>query len=77
MDLNKYINTLTYTDDRPAWMAEQGRLMNLFESDLAAEYDMTDHPKRGMLWAKAWEEGHGSGLSDVEHWYSELWNLVQ
>jgi hypothetical protein len=77
IDTSKYKNTVSYRDDRDAWMSEERRLRTLFESDLAAEYGMTDHPKRDMLWLKAWEEGHPNGLSDVAVWYDALWELVQ
>lgn len=33
--------------------------------------------KRDLLWNKAWEHGHSSGLSEVEIWYNDLAELIQ
>lgn len=41
------------------------------------EHGMENHPKRDLLWAKAWEHGHSAGLDDVDTWYSDLVELVK
>lgn len=44
---------------------------------LEADYAMESHPKRELVWSKAWEHGHATGFADVEFWYSELVELVK
>lgn len=44
---------------------------------LEEEHGMAFHPKRDLLWSKAWEHGHACGLSDVQNWYEELVDLVK
>lgn len=43
---------------------------------LEDEYGMKRHPKREVLWNKAWEHGHACGESEVANWYGELFELV-
>lgn len=80
VDVSRYTNTLPYgkhgSKKGLAYREEEGRLLALFEHDLAEENGMLDNPKRYLLWAKAWEQGHASGLSDVEYWYEDLLELV-
>lgn len=33
--------------------------------------------KADLLWQKAWEFGHASGLYDVENWYNDLVELIK
>ena len=47
------------------------------EKNLAIKYHLLDHPKRDLLFAKAWDLGHGRGDSEVEFYYSELIDLVK
>lgn len=61
---------------RKEYYAENFMLMRQFQSDLAAENGLTDHPKADLLFAKAWEHGHSSGLMDVVHWYEDLADLL-
>lgn len=56
---------------------EEARLNNLFEADCADETSMTNHPKRGKVWGKAWEHGHSSGYSEVWHWYEEFAEIAK
>lgn len=44
---------------------------------LEAEFSMTDHPKRDLLWSKAWEHGHSNGHEEVEYWYGEFVEMIQ
>ena len=48
-----------------------------FKSDLEAYHGMTDHPKRDLLYSKAWERGHSAGLHEVAVVYNDLVELVQ
>lgn len=56
-----------------AFRADQNHLEQVvFKADLEAAYDLTDHPRKEKVWAKAWEHGHGNGLSEVLYWYDEF-----
>lgn len=80
MNLNKYKNPLTYEDykvDKAAYNSTEAGLLKMFEEDLADEFGMTDHPKRHLLFSKAWDSGHSSGLNDVLYWYEEMVELVR
>ena len=48
-----------------------------FKSDLEAYHGTTDHPKRDLLYSKAWEHGHSVGLREVAVIYNDLVELVQ
>jgi hypothetical protein len=50
---------------------------NEFQRDLESYYEMTDHPKAGLLYAKAWQNGHSSGLDGVASVYDDLVELVK
>ena len=60
-----------------AWQTRSGELEAEFKNDLEAHYDMTGHAKAGLLYAKAWEQGHHAGLHEVACVYSDLVELVQ
>lgn len=55
---------------------ETARLENKFRDDLEAETRMVGHPKAGLLFSKAWEMGHSSGLMEVYNFYTDLIELV-
>ena len=43
---------------RKKYHQENGRLRNLFQSDLEETYGLAQHPKKDVLWKLAWEHGH-------------------
>ncbi len=45
-------------------------------ASLEEEYGTEFHPKRSLLWSKAWEHGHSSGEADVRFWYGEMSELI-
>lgn len=59
------------------WLAESSKLENQFQSDLEAYYEMTGHPKAGLLYWKAYDRGHSGGLQEVANAYSDLVELVK
>ncbi|HYG36762.1 MAG TPA: hypothetical protein VEC99_18360 [Clostridia bacterium] len=70
-------NEAEYKRLRAEYNADVSRLEQVvFKSDLEAAHDLADHPKKDLLWAKAWGQGHSSGLSDVLYWYSDLAELL-
>lgn len=56
---------------------EANRVTTALRKELEAKNDMTDHPKADLLWSKAWEHGHSSGLEDVRCWYNDLVELIK
>jgi hypothetical protein len=69
----------TYADQLLAWendtinynkicadlREEQAQLEQQFKIDLFIELGIKNNPKRDLLYTKAWEEGHSSGLYEV------------
>ena len=47
-----------------------------FEHALAEEYGLVNHPKRAIIFDKAWEYGHSSGLGEVALHYDSFAELV-
>jgi hypothetical protein len=44
---------------------------------LEKENGLAEHPRREMLWNKAWEHGHSAGLADVEYYYDDMAELLK
>lgn len=66
-----------FAEKRREYTADIFRLeRGVFKADLEAEHGLTGHPKANLLFDKAWEDGHASGLEEVEGCYSELSKLV-
>ena len=61
---------------RKKYQQENGRLRNLFRSDLEETYGVAGHKKKDILWALAWERGHSSGLTEVFVCYDEMVQLL-
>lgn len=55
---------------------EDTRLRLLFESDMANEFGLVNHPKRALLWEKAWDQGHHLGQGQVYESYKDLAELL-
>lgn len=47
-----------------------------FEADVLEEVGLTNHPKAGKVYAKAWEMGHASGYAEVAHYVFDLAEIV-
>jgi hypothetical protein len=81
LEKNKFIVRLTvdeegYKSARKRYNDEEIRLDQLFKFDLEEEYGTSGHPKADLLYTKAWERGHSSGLSEVAGVYSDLSELL-
>jgi hypothetical protein len=85
MDYSKYKNSKPFpsrgmesaTEMRREYDAEEGRLLQLFWSDLCEEYDISpEHPKYSLLSHLAWEHGHSAGLQEVEYYFGEFIELI-
>jgi hypothetical protein len=66
-----------YRTDSAKYRAEEDRLNALFEADCAEDQGLTNHPKRGKLWGKAWEHGHAGGYGDIYSYYCDLAELIR
>ena len=47
------------------------------EAAVADVYGFTDHPKREMLWEKAYERGHAEGWGEIISEYDDLSELLR
>lgn len=66
-----------YETSRREHSTESGRLTALLQADLEAEYGVTGHPKAALLWSKAYDRGHGSGMGEVISVWTDLVELIQ
>ena len=57
-----------------AYNKETNRLMAEFKHDALDDVGLLNHPKADKIYAKAWEDGHASGLYSV---YQELCELAE
>lgn len=64
-------------EQRRLYDEEEGRLRQVFQADLEAEYGLAGHPKADRLFGIAWDHGHSSGYSDVAGYYGELAELLK
>jgi len=58
------------------WNKKQGGLEDQFKVDALREAGLEGHPKADIVYRKAWEHGHASGLSDVVYWLQEFAEVV-
>jgi hypothetical protein len=48
-----------------------------FQKALAVEYGVVGNPKFGKLYSIAYSIGHSSGNSEIEHYFSEMVELIK
>jgi hypothetical protein len=56
--------------------ADIARLELEFRNDLAAEYNLMNHPKELKLWNLAYQYGHDAGFKEIAIYYDEFAELV-
>jgi predicted aminopeptidase len=56
--------------------AKERAVVEEMRSRLEKEYGLTEHPKRELLWDKAWDRGHSAGYDEVELVYGDLAELL-
>lgn len=66
-----------YAESLALHRKEEGRVLDLFESDCAEAEGVSNNPKRASLWGKAWEHGHSAGFSEVWNIYQDLAELIK
>ena len=60
-----------------AWRVQERVQSEELENHLAKQCGVENHPRRGLLWSKAWEYGHSNGFSEVEWYYRDLVELMK
>ena len=58
---------------KAAYSAEEARLLEKFKQDALDDVGLKGHPAADAIYAKAWEDGHSNGYSEV---YNELLDLA-
>jgi hypothetical protein len=65
-----------YKDQKRLYAQSEQQGIAKLREDLEREYGLSGHRKADLLWHKAWEHGHSSGLEEVAQWYDDLAELV-
>ena len=66
-----------YEEELHAYQVRKNNLEEEFQKDLIEENDLTGHPKAALLYIKAWDHGHASGLDEVMYWFNDLAELLR
>lgn len=66
----------TIRDILDAYLSEQNRLIELFKIDLEMECGTSINPRKDLLYSKAYEKGHSSGLEEIVIQYRDLMELI-
>lgn len=71
------IDNVRYTAALDAYHAAEQEVYDKFKNDLFADLGIADNPRRHVLFDKAWERGHSSGLSEIYNVASDLVELIE
>ena len=72
----KVVDKDAYYAARDEWQSEQARLEAEFREELFRDLKIADHPKRDLLFQKAWDRGHASGYAEVYNVALDLVDLI-
>jgi hypothetical protein len=64
----------SFRDYRKKYNHRTNVLMENFKKDLLEEFGLSDHPKKDIIFDKAWSDGHAYGFHEV---YNEMIDLVE
>lgn len=73
----KIVNEEQFKEHRKAYGDEVHKLQEEFIHDLFKYYGVENNPKREAAYALAYEYGHYNGFSEIDHYFSELVNLIK
>lgn len=75
---NEIINRakIMFIENKKKRWDEKNVKLNEFKNDIAVENGIENHPKLNILWNKAWEHGHSSGLGEVQYYFEDLMELI-
>jgi hypothetical protein len=59
------------------WQQEEATAIEASKTKLAKEYGLPRDAKFDLAWGIAWSNGHSSGLSEVEGYFSDLIPLLR
>ncbi len=68
------VRKIEQLQEREAVKEAWARVTEEWRNKLEAEYGTQDHPKRNLLWTKAYD--HGPGYPQIAHWYGEFAELL-
>ncbi|MGH7974860.1 MAG: hypothetical protein ACREBR_04995 [bacterium] len=69
-----------HSKDQAVWDAynvETARLTAAFKLACEEDHGFVGHPKADLLWSKAWEHGHSSGLYEVYNYYNDFADFLK
>ena len=75
--VQKVLDKDSFKKHRDRHNEESCRLHQQFISDLYAEFDVSDHPKKGEVFGLAWEYGHAGGHENVYNYFVDLVALIK
>ena len=64
-------------EGRRLYHSQMGGKIIEYKAHCLALHELSDHPKKDQIWDFAWEEGHASGLHEVDVWVQRLAELVR
>jgi hypothetical protein len=70
-------NVIIYNTKRTLYNNESNRLHDLFKQDCFIEYGIENHPKRELVFEKAWSDGHAYGYSEAFNCMEKYVDLVK
>lgn len=59
------------------YQKESRRLEDKFMNDALADVGLSNHPKKTLIYSKAYEKGHSGGFSEIYYELSDLADLVR
>ena len=65
-----------YREAQAVWRDKEFALHGVFREDLLEHLGISRHPKANLLYHKAWERGHSSGLYEVAQVAEDLVELI-
>lgn len=75
-DLEQYEKDIeNYNDDLSYYRNQKAARLNKFKNRLRDDYDITQ-AQFDVLWHHAWEHGHSAGLSEVDHYFDDFYDMA-
>ena len=65
----------SYEEDFAYYREQKGVRLAALQERLRDDYDIT-RGQVSILWQRAWEHGHSSGLSEVYHYFDEFYDMA-
>lgn len=75
--VEKFVDEESYHTKLNAYRDDENRLHAQYKADLFEEHDVTDNPKKDLLYSKAYDLGHSAGYSEVASYFGDLVELIE